>query len=309
MKETHNVDLVIVGGGPAGMTAAIYAAHANLSTVLLDENVTGGLVNSTHTVQNYPSYPTIHGMELMEKMREHVDHLDVSVEEVCELESVSIEGDIKTIETDEAIFNSHAVIFATGRKPKALELSSDCEEVHYCAICDGGPYKNKRVIVVGGGNSGFDEGLYLMQLGVSHLTVVEAADRYFAAEATQQQLLEKPNVQGRLSTKLVDVQLENDQLVAAVLENAEGEREIIPADGIFVFLGQDPNNEVFKDSIALSEAGYIKAGADMGTNVPGVYGAGDINEKTFRQITTAMSDATIAVLSAERYIRLLKRSS
>ena len=416
MKPEKHVDLVIVGGGPAGMTAAVYAAQANLSTVILEESVTGGLVNSTHTVLNFPSYPRIHGMELMEKMREHVDSLSVPVEEICEIEALSLEGKLKTVETDEEIFRSKAVILATGRKPVAIDLPTECDDMHYCAICDGGAYKGKRVLVVGGGNSAFDESLYLLQIGVSHLTIVETESRFFAAESTQQQLLTDDRVTPRTGTKLVDLCLEEGRLAGAVIEDlatgrkpvaidlptecddmhycaicdggaykgkrvlvvgggnsafdeslyllqigvshltivetesrffaaestqqqlltddrvtprtgtklvdlcleegrlagaviedlASGNRETLPMDGVFVFLGQTPNNESFKDQVALSEKGYILAGADMGTNIPGVYGVGDINEKVFRQITTAMGDATVAALSVERYIRNLK---
>jgi len=307
MKPEQHVDLVIVGGGPAGMTAAIYAAQANLHTVILEESVTGGLVNSTHTVQNVPSYTNIHGMELMEKMRAHVDSLSVPVEEVCEIESLCLEGEMKTVETDEEVFHSKAVILATGRKPVPIDLPHECDEVHYCAVCDGGAYKGKRVLVLGGGNSAFDESLYLLQIGVSHLTLVEAEDRFFAAESTQKQLLADDRTDARTGTKLVDLRLDEGRLTGAVVENlATGEQETLPVDGVFVFLGQTPNNDLFSDQVTLNDKGYILAGADMGTDIPGVYGAGDINEKVYRQITTAMGDATVAALSVERYIRNLK---
>ncbi|SCY06070.1 NAD(P)/FAD-dependent oxidoreductase [Desulfoluna spongiiphila] len=307
MKPEQHVDLVIVGGGPAGMTAAIYAAQANLHTVILEESVTGGLVNSTHTVQNVPSYPNIHGMELVEKMRAHVDSLSVPVEEVCEIEALSLEGEMKTVETDEEVYHSKAVILATGRKPVPLDLPHECDEVHYCAVCDGGAYKGKRVLVLGGGNSAFDESLYLLQIGVSHLTLVETEDRFFAAESTQKQLLAHDRTDARTGTKLVDLRLDKGRLTGAVVENlATGEQETLPVDGVFVFLGQTPNNDLFRDQVALNDKGYILAGADMGTDIPGVYGAGDINEKVYRQITTAMGDATVAALSVERYIRNLK---
>ena len=310
MKPEKQVDLAIIGGGPAGMTAAIYGAQANLNTIILEESVTGGLVNSTHTVQNFPSYPKIHGMLLIEKMREHVDNLSIPVEEVCELESLSLESEQKIIETDEMVLRSHAVILATGRKPIPLDLQTECEEVHYCAICDGGAYKEKRVLVIGGGNSGFDESLYLLQLGVSKLTLIEVENRFFAAESTQEQLLADGRVEACKGSKLVDLCLNDGHLSGAVIKDmSTGNNKMIPVDGIFVFLGQSPNNSLFKNQVTLSNNGYIKTGPNMETNLPGIYGAGDINEKTFRQITTAMGDATIAALSAERYIRNLKRST
>lgn len=304
MCEVKKCDLVILGGGPAGMTAAIYAARANLDVVLLEENVTGGLVNSTYTVENFPSYPSIHGMELMEKMRAHVDSLDVTVEEVCEIESLSLDGERKIVETDEGTYSARAIILATGRKPIPLDVPTECDQVHHCAICDGAPYKGKRVLVVGGGNSAFDESLYMLTLGIEHITLIEKMDRFFAAQATQDSLLSSGKVDGRTSTQVVDLVVEDDELKAAILENsATGEKETVPVDGIFVFLGQCPNNEMFRDSITLSDRGYIVTDEHMSTNLPGVFSAGDINNKVYRQITTAISDGTIAALAAEHFLR------
>lgn len=305
MKNIHSYDLIILGGGPAGMTAAIYAARANVRTIVLESNITGGLVNSTHTVENFPSWPSIHGMELMEKMRQQVDALDVPVEEVCEVEALELQGDIKRVFTEDAVYEAKAIILATGRQPIALETPTLAQEVHHCAICDGAPYVNKRVLVVGGGNSAFDESLYLLNLGVAHITIIESMDRFFAAQATQGHVIATGKVTALLRTKVADICLDSeDKLCGIILENIDSStRHTIPADGIFVFLGQKPNNALFAGQVALSKGGYILAGSDMGTNIPGVYGAGDINEKTFRQITTAVADGTIAALAAERYIR------
>lgn len=299
---TH--DLIILGGGPAGMTAAIYAARANLRSIILESNITGGLVNSTYTVENFPSWPTIHGMELMQKMREHVDSLNVPVEEVCEVEELHLQGVAKTVVTDEATYTAPAIILATGRKPVPLETPTEAAEKHHCAICDGAPYKGKRVLVVGGGNSAFDESLYLLNLGVAHITLVEVMDRYFAAQATQDQLFASGKAEGLLQTFVHDVVVEGGKLAGVVLENkADGSRRTIPVDGIFVFLGQKPNNELFADQLELTKQGYIQAGADMSTALPGVFSAGDINDKPFRQIVTAVSDGAVAALAAEKYLR------
>lgn len=304
MKEERKYDVAILGGGPAGMTAAIYAGRANLKVVLLETNITGGLVNSTYTVENFPSYPEIHGMELMEKMRAHVDHMGVPVEEVFELERLDLTGPEKYIEGADCIFKSRAVILATGRSPVPLDVPTECDQIHFCAICDGAPYAGKRVLVVGGGNSAFDESLYLLNLGISQLTVVEVMDRYFAAQSTQDTLLGDARVTGYTGTKVADLVVEDGRLTAAILETiATGERTTLPVDGIFAFLGQTPNNEWFRDVVTLTEQGYIAAGSDMSTNIPGVFAAGDIVDKPFRQITTAISDGTIAALSAERWLR------
>lgn len=306
MKETRKFDIVCVGGGIAGMTAAIYAARANRSCAVLESNITGGLANSTYIVENFPSYTEVHGMDLMQKVRDQVDHLGVTVEEVCEIMSLDLASQPKRIETDDAVYEASAVIIATGRKPIPLDVPTECEQVHHCAICDGAPYKGKNVLVVGGGNSAFDEGLYLQQLGVKNMTVIEIMDRLFAAQSAQNALLGCPNVECRLTTKVKDLVVEDGQLKAALLENAAtGETTALEVDGIFVFLGQLPNNELFKDAITLDKTGYIVADENMQTNIPGVFSAGDINAKQFRQLTTAAADGTIAALMADRYIRSL----
>ncbi len=304
MSDVIIKDLVIIGGGPAGMTAALYAARAKLDTVVLESNVTGGLVNSTYTVENFPSWSSIHGMELMEKMREQIDALGVDVEEVCEVESLETGELWKKVVTDSGEYRCKAVILATGRRPVELETPTSAQEVHHCAICDGAAYAGKRVLVVGGGNSAFDESLYLLSSGIAHITLVEVMPRYFAAKSTQDQLFASGKVDGHVSTKVVDLVVENDHLTGAVLENTErGERWTEPVDGVFVFLGQKPNNALFKDLLPLTQQGYISASPLMETGIPGVFSAGDINDKAFRQITTAVADGTIAALSAERYIR------
>ncbi|MEG2172132.1 MAG: FAD-dependent oxidoreductase [Desulfovibrionaceae bacterium] len=307
MSTIRSYDLIILGGGPAGMTAAIYAARAALKTIVLESNITGGLVNSTFMVENFPSYPFIHGMELMQKMREHVDSLGVEVEEVCEVEALDLHGTAKQVYTEDVVFTAPAIILATGRQPIPLDTPTEADQVHFCAICDGAAYLGKRVLVVGGGNSAFDESLYMLNLGVEHITLVESMPRYFAAAGTQQQLFATGKAEGLTSTRVADLEVNNGKLCGAVLENTDtGEKRRIAVEGIFVFLGQKPNNALFAEMLELSPQGYIKAGTDMSTSIPGVFSAGDINDKAFRQITTAIADGTVASLSAERYIRTLR---
>lgn len=285
------------------MTAAIYLAKANVRAVILEKAICGGLCNFTYVVENFPSYPSIHGMDLMQKVREHVDHLGVTVEEVCEIERMELTGPEKVIETDEAVYKGTAVIVATGRKPILLDVPGG-EAVHYCSICDGFAYVGKRVLVVGGGNSGFDESLYLLRIGIKHITLVEMMDRFFAAQSAQDELLKNGNVDARKRTKVIEVLLENGKVRGAILENlASGARETIEVDGVFAFLGQKPTTEFLKGIVDLDDDGYVLAGEDMSTNVPGVFSAGDLNRKRFRQLTTAMNDGTIAALVCERYVR------
>jgi len=295
-------DLIVLGGGIAGMTAAIYAARANLNTLLLEQRVCGGLVNTTHVVENFPSYPSINGMDLMEKVRDHVDALGVTICEVVEIESLDLEGETKCFTTDEGRFCAPATVLATGRKPKTLPLETDCEQIHYCAICDGSAYTGKDVIVVGGGNSGVDESLYLLSLGVNRIVVVEEFDRLLASEKACRQLQARSNVEIMTSTRITRIR-SNERLETVTLQNTVDETTIEkPADGVFVYIGQAPQTDLFHGQIELDGDGYIPVNADMQTSAAGVFAAGDVIQKRYRQITTAMGDATVAALSAVGYL-------
>lgn len=301
-----NYDLIIIGGGIAGMTAAIYAARANVKTLLLEKSVCGGLVNSTHVVENFPSYESINGMDLMEKVRDHVDALGVTVIEVIEIEGIDLCGDVKVIDTDEGQFKAPAIILASGREPRRLPIDSELEQIHYCAICDGTGYKDKDVVVVGGGNSGVDESLYMISLGVKSILLIEEFDRLFASETTCDQLRACKNVEIRTSTKIESL-IGEDRLKGVVIRDCKHDTfEDRPVDGIFVYIGQDPQTDQYKQQVELDESGYIKVDQEMKTNTPGVFAAGDVIQKKYRQITTAMGDATIAALSAVEYLSSVK---
>jgi thioredoxin reductase (NADPH) len=303
---SKDYDLIIIGGGIAGMTAAIYAARANVKTLLLEKSVCGGLVNSTHVVENFPSYESINGMDLMEKVRDHVDAVGVTVIEVIEIEDIKLGGDIKVVDTDEGQFSAPAVILASGREPRRLPIDSDLEQIHYCAICDGTGYKDKDVIVVGGGNSGVDESLYMISLGVKSILLIEEFDKLFASEATCDQLRACENVEIRTSTR-IEALIGDDRLEGVTLRDIKHDTlEDRPINGIFVYIGQDPQTDQYKTQVELDDSGYIQVNQDMKTNTPGVFAAGDVIQKRYRQITTAMGDATVAALSAVEYLGSLK---
>ena len=295
-------DIIIIGGGPAGMTAAIYGARANLRTAILERRVCGGLVNTTHVVENFPSHSRINGEELMEKVRDQVESLGVAIHEVVEIESVSLAGDIKTVVTDEGEFSAPVVILATGRTPKPLPVETDCEQVHYCAICDGSAYKGRSVLVVGGGNSGVEESLYLLSLGVDRIVLIEEMDHLLASESAQQQLTACSNVEIMTSTRIQEIR-DNGRLERVFLYDAATdatlERQV---DGIFVYIGQEPKTDLFEGQVDLDPAGYVLADEDRRTSLPGVFAAGDVVGKKYRQIVTAVSDGAIAALAAVEYL-------
>lgn len=299
-----NFDLIIIGGGIGGMTAAIYAARANLSVCIIEKEICGGLVNWTHIVENVPSYKSIHGMDLMEACREHVESLGVEILEVNAVERVQFEGESKEIWTsEEEYITAKAVIVATGRTPLPLGIETDFEKIHYCSICDGILYKGKNVLVVGGGNSGFDESLYLINLGINKLHIVESFPTCIAAQSTQAKAKASGRIQVSVHTSITNIiALPNGRGNVTLVNTASQTQSTEEIDGVFCFIGQKPNTALIEGILEL-EQGYIRTDENMATNIPGVFAVGDVRVKKYRQITTAMNDGTIAAIEAEQYIR------
>ncbi|HJD97570.1 NAD(P)/FAD-dependent oxidoreductase [Mailhella massiliensis] len=297
-------DLIIIGGGVCGMTAAIYAARANLSVGILEEQVCGGLVNWTNTVENMPSYKSIHGLDLMEKCRDHVEALGVTIEEVDKVTAADFSGPVKKLSTAMGEnYEAKAVIIATGRRPRPFPVETDFENIHYCSVCDGTPYKGRDIIVMGGGNSGFDESLYLISLGVNAIHIVETFPSCIAAPATQDQARATGKIRVSTSTDIVSVTpLASGRGLVRLRDKESGTEYDEETDGIFCFIGQNPNTTIFKGMLPM-EKGYLVTDEDMGTGTPGIFAAGDVRTKKYRQITTAMADGTIAAMEAARYLR------
>ena len=303
MKPTKEFDLLILGGGISGMTAAVFAARANLRTAIIEEKACGGLANWTQTVANFPSYVSITGMELMDRVLEQVETLGVEVDQSAEVVRLEVTGSVKIVETSEAIYDGKAVILATGRQPIQLKLETNCERIHYCSVCDGSAYAGKKVLVVGGGNSGFDESLYLLSLRVSEIIMVEAIENCCASESTQAKLRSHRNVTIKTCTCVTAITEDVNGCRVTLKNRRCQENETVYVDGVFVFIGQCANTRMFRGIIALDDNGYILTGPNRDTNVPGVYAAGDVVQKDYRYLTTAMADGTIAALSAAKFIR------
>jgi thioredoxin reductase (NADPH) len=303
VKPTREFDVLILGGGIAGMTAAIFAARANLRTAIIEEHACGGLANWTNTVENFPSYISINGMELMERVLAQVENLGVEVDQAAEVERLDLAGPAKVVETGEYVYTGRAIILATGRQPIRLKVESDCDRIHYCSVCDGAPYKGKKVLVVGGGNSGFDESLYLLSLGVNEIVMVEFLENCCAAESTQAKLLAHGNVSVRCYTAVKAVDREGEGCRVTLVDRATDRESSVCVDGVFVFIGQKANTESLRGLVELDRFGYIVAGPNRETNVSGVYAAGDVVQKDYRYLTTAMADGTIAALAVEKYLR------
>jgi len=295
-------DLVIMGGGIAGLTAAVYGVRAGLKTAVLEKNACGGLANWAVEIENFPSHDKIGGQDLMTRIKEQALKLGVEIREIVEIEEIHLQGRSKEIKTDDGVLQAKAVIVATGREPIPLPVKADSDHVHYCAICDGTAYRGKDVLVVGGGNSGVCDALYLLSQGVGGITLIEQMDRLFAAKVSQDALMTRPEVKVMTSTEVCGLIVDGDSHRVTLRDTKTMACREIEVKGIFVYIGHIPHTAMFKGILALDEQGYIQGDENMHTNVEGVFVAGDVRRKKYRQLTTAMHDGTIAALEALEYI-------
>ena len=304
-------DVVIVGSGPAGYTAAIYAARAQLNPVILAGSVTaGGALMNTTEVENYPGFVTgIMGPELMTQMQEQAERFgtDIRYEDVTALE---LEGDVKRITTSDGVYEARTVIISTGSEYRHLGI--DGEErlsghgVSYCATCDGFFFKDQDIVVVGGGDSAMEEATFLTRFARS-VTVVHRRDELRASAVMAKRAQEDPKISFAWNSRVVELDGE-DSLTGVTLEDTvTGERRQIEATGLFVAIGQVPRSELVADVLELDEAGYIKVEApSQRTRIPGVFACGDVADPTYQQAITAAGSGCRAALDAEHYLTTLQ---
>ena len=304
-------DVVIVGSGPAGYTAAIYAARAQLNPVILAGSVTaGGALMNTTEVENYPGFVEgIMGPELMTQMQEQAERFgaDIRYEDVTALE---LEGDVKRITTSDGVYEARTVIISTGSEYRHLGI--DGEErlsghgVSYCATCDGFFFKDQDIVVVGGGDSAMEEATFLTRFARS-VTVVHRRDELRASAVMAKRAQEDPKISFAWNSRVVELHGE-DSLTAVTLEDTvTGERRQLEASGLFVAIGQVPRSELVTDVLDLDEAGYIKVEApSQRTRIPGVFACGDVADPTYQQAITAAGSGCRAALDAEHYLTTLQ---
>ena len=304
-------DVVIVGSGPAGYTAAIYAARAQLNPVVLAGSVTaGGALMNTTEVENYPGFiEGIMGPELMNQMQEQAERFgtDIRYEDVTALE---LEGDVKRITTSDGVYEARSVIISTGSEYRHLGI--DGEErlsghgVSYCATCDGFFFKDQDIVVVGGGDSAMEEATFLTRFARS-VTVVHRRDELRASAFMAKRAQEDPKISFAWNSRVVELHGE-DSLTGVTLEDTvTGERRRLEATGLFVAIGQIPRSELVSDVLELDEAGYIKVEVpSQRTRVPGVFACGDVADPTYQQAITAAGSGCRAALDAEHYLTTLQ---
>ncbi len=298
-------DTLIIGGGPAGYTAALYAARAGMSVTVLEMLSPGGQMATTTEIDNYPGFEeTVDGFDLAQKMKAGAERFGAE-SEFAEVISVDLAPKIKTVETTSGSYEAKTVIIATGAAPKELGIENEGElrgrGVSYCATCDGMMYRNKTVVVAGGGNTAAEDALYLAKL-CKKVYIVHRRDRLRASAAYQKRLERMENVEFIWNSSLTKLFFDNIVTGAEITNKLTGEKTNVECSGVFIAIGRSPNTGLFKGQLELDSEGYIIADETTKTSIPGVFAAGDVRRKPLRQIVTAASDGAVAVKFAEEYM-------
>lgn len=302
-------DMIVIGGGPGGYTAALYGARAGLDTLVLEKMSAGGQMALTSQIDNYPGFEDgIDGFTLGEKMQRSAERFGVKTE-LAEVYGAELEGRIKTVETSEGTFRGRTVVIATGASPRPLGIEGEQELVNrginYCAACDGMFYKGKTVVVVGGGNSAAADALLLSRISEKVL-IVHRRDTLRATKIYHEPLMQAGNVEFYWDSAVSEL-IHDKKLTGVKIKNLKnGEETEIPVDGIFISIGRKPATELFENQLELNKAGYIQAGETTETSLPGVFAVGDVRTKVLRQVVTAVADGAVAAHHAEEYLAGMK---
>lgn len=303
MAET-NYDLIIIGGGPAGLTAGMYASRARLNTVLVEKVATGGQVLITDWIENYPGFPEgISGPDLSDKMLEQARQFDLHFE-YGEVEKVELKGEMKSVTIGDKVLTAKTIIITTGASPRTLHVGEDKfhgKGVSYCGTCDGPFFKEKTVVAVGGGDTAVQESLYLTKFA-KKVYLVHRRDQLRAAKILQERALANEKIEMVWDSVVTGME-GFFGLEGVTVKNVKTEEETkIAADGCFIWIGILPNTDFLGTDLEMDEWNFIKTDANMATNIPGVYAAGDVRSTPLRQIATAVGDSAIAATSAEHYL-------
>ncbi len=306
--ENNCLDVVVIGGGPGGYCAALYAARANLTTMVIEKFAPGGQMATTEIVENYPGFVDgINGFELGMQMKKGAERFGVKTK-LAEVKSVELDKNPKLIHTSKETFEAKTVILALGAFPRELGLPNERNlrgrGVSYCATCDGMFYRNKTVVIVGGGNTAVADALFLAKI-CEKVYLVHRRDELRASKTYMESLEKTSNIEFVWNSEVVEI-LEKDNLVSGVkISNRQTQVvQEVACDGIFVAIGNIPNTELIKGQVELDEAGYVLADETTKTNIAGVFAVGDMRAKPLRQIVTAVADGAVASKYAEEYIDL-----
>ncbi|MDI6600790.1 MAG: thioredoxin-disulfide reductase [Thermoanaerobacteraceae bacterium] len=304
--ERVECDVLVLGGGPAGLTAALYASRAKLNTVVVDEGVTGGQAANTYYIENYPGTSgSIEGKILTKNMREQAESFGAVIDDLKEIVEIKLTDTEKYVRTEDKIYFPKAVVLAMGAQPRKLPAENEDvfrgKGIHYCAICDGSMYEGKHVAVIGGGNSAIQETLYLSNIA-DKITVIHEFDNLQASKVLQDKVFNNPKVNFIWESHVEKA--EGDEMLKRLFyKNLKtGEVSSIDVDGAFVYIGLSPKTDILNGQVEINQYGYVKTDEDLMTSVKGVFAAGDIRDKKVRQVATAVGDGATVGVNVERYL-------
>ena len=304
-KKLHEYDVLILGGGPAGLSAGLYAARGAAKTAIVDISMFGGQPSNYLELENYPGFGHIGGYDLMEKFEEHADMFNIEKFPMQEVQTADLTREIKKIETLDSIFLAKTVIIATGAQAKKLGIKGEKEfagrGVSYCAVCDGAFYRDKTVAVVGGGNAAVEEGMYLTKFA-QKVYIIHRRDTLRADKIVQERAFKNKKVEFIYDTVPVEIQ-GKESVDNFVVKNVKtGEISNLKVDGVFPYIGFTPNVELFSGQLQQNEAGFIITDERMQTSIPGVFAIGDVRTTPLRQVITAAADGAVAGFFATKYL-------
>ena len=308
MANREFYDLIIIGGGPGGLSAAIYALRASMRTVLIEKGAPGGQITQSDEVENYPAIKSIGGFELAQQFLDHAAeyNLEVLSQEVLEFQP-GLEYHTVKIDSQESL-KAHAVILATGGSPRKLEIPGEDENygkgVSYCAVCDGFFFRNKTVVVVGGGDSAAEEALYLAKI-TRKVYLIHRRDSLRASMILQQRVKRDPKIEIVWNTVVTAIKSEGDEVCAVDIKNVDsGQSGEIKTEGVFIFIGFIPNNQLVPAGTNTNADGYVVTDEKCETNMDGIFAIGDLREKYARQIVLSAADGCTAALAAAHYVEI-----
>ena len=307
----EKADIIIVGAGPAGLTAGIYASRSGLRTIVFERGLPGGLVNITDKVDNFPGFPEgISGMELGDRMRQQAERFGCKIVNE-EVERLTRASDEIVATTSKGEYLSRAAIVATGSTPKKIDVPGEEEYtgkgVSYCATCDGPLYREKVTAVIGGGDSALQEAIYLARFA-SKVRIIHRRDELRGAKILQDEIRKHPKIELHLNKRILAIEGDDQVTGVAVEDKATGKRETIGADGVFIYVGYSPNIGCLGDEFDKTPEGFLVTKPNLETSVAGIFAAGDIRAKELRQVVTAAGDGALAAMSAYTYLRSLQQS-
>ena len=306
-------DLVIVGGGPGGLTAGMYAMRAALKTVCIEKGTPGGQVSITKGVENYPGFIEISGFELSDKFLEHAKWYGL---EMMQQEVVAIEPGLEFHSVRLAngeVFHAHAVILAAGGSARRLGVPGEIENfgkgVSYCATCDGFFFRDKTVMVVGGGDTALEDALYLAKI-TNHVYLVHRRDAFRASRILQQRVMAEPKIEVVFNTVVTQIQADENGVCSVSLKDTQtGDQRELPTEGVFIFVGFSPNNQLVSLGIEVSTSGYVITDEKCETSIPGIFAIGDLRQKYANQIVIAAADGCTAALATAHFVEMKKASA